>query len=164
MAKNDVSSKNKIMYKHLAFLPSYVIPSQIMAVTMDQIRNCTTGTLSATPLGAATGGLSKDRTLAGTLVASSRSGGTDISEFFADPDNGKSTLIQNLASLPAVVRSYSENQGGEEQPQQTFAHEEPTTVNFEALEPTSGRKRWKMRHHKPIKKKLKAMKNGYIGS
>jgi len=37
-------------------------------------------------------------------------------------------------------------------------------MNFEALEPTSGRKRWKMRHHKPIKKKLRPMKNGYIGS
>lgn len=93
LAKNDVTSKTRIMYKHLSFLPSYVIPTQIMAITEDQIRTCTTGTLSSTPLGAATGGLSKDRTLAGTLVTSSRTGVTDISEFFADPDNGKSSLI-----------------------------------------------------------------------
>jgi hypothetical protein len=37
-------------------------------------------------------------------------------------------------------------------------------VNFEALEPTSGRKRWKMKHHKTIKKKMKPQKNGYKGS
>jgi hypothetical protein len=88
-------------------------------------------------------------------------------DYFADPDTALSQMIRNLASLPAVVRTYSENQGAEkadDAPVSTFVHEEPTTLNFESLEPTSGRKRWKMRHHKPIKKKLKAMKNGYIGS
>jgi hypothetical protein len=37
-------------------------------------------------------------------------------------------------------------------------------VNPEALEPTSGRKLWKLRHHKRIKKKLKPFKNGFIGN
>ena len=84
-------------------------------------------------------------------------------DFFADPNTAQSQLIQNLASLPAVVRTYSENQN-EKPEEQAFSHEEPTNINFEALEPTSGRKRWKMRHHKPLKKKLKPMKNGYQGS
>jgi len=67
LAKND-TNKNHVMYKHLSFLPSYVIPSQILAVTLDQIRNCTTGTLSV--MSGGSGSLSKDRTLAGTLVTS----------------------------------------------------------------------------------------------
>jgi hypothetical protein len=46
----------------------------------------------------------------------------------------------------------------------TFAYEEPTSVSFEQLEPTSGRKKWKMKHHKKIHKKMKPMKNGYQGS
>jgi hypothetical protein len=69
-----------------------------------------------------------------------------------------------LASLPAVVRSYNETQTGEKKEEVPFAHEDPVNLNFESLEPTSGRKRWKMRHHKPLKKKLKATKQGYIGS
>jgi len=32
-------------------------------------------------------------------------------DFFADPDTAQSSLIQNLASLPAVVRNYNDNQG-----------------------------------------------------
>jgi hypothetical protein len=37
-------------------------------------------------------------------------------------------------------------------------------MDHEALEPTSGRKAWMIRHGKRIKKKLKADKRGYIGS
>ena len=35
LAKNDIYNKNRHMYKHLSFLPSYVLPSQIMATTLD---------------------------------------------------------------------------------------------------------------------------------
>jgi len=45
-----------------------------------------------------------------------------------------------------------------------FAFEHPTLTNYEALEPTSGRKAWMIKHGKRIKKKLKADKRGFIGS
>lgn len=161
LAKND-TNKHAIMYKHLSFLPSYVIPSQIMAVSLDQIRNCTTGTLSALP-GGSSGNLTKDRTLTGTLITSSTP--TDnVLDYFADPDTAHSSLIQNLASLPAVVRTFNEKGLEGTETADKFAHEDPNEVNFEALQPTSGRKIWKMRHHKPLKKKLKPAKNGYQGS
>lgn len=83
LAKND-TNKHSIMYKHLSFLPSYVIPTQIMAITMDQIRNCTTGTLSALP-GTSTGSLNKDRTLTGTLITSNVPA-DNVLDYFADPD------------------------------------------------------------------------------
>ena len=105
LAKND-TNKHAIMYKHLSFLPPYVIPTQIMAITLDQIRNCTTGTLSSLP-GTSSGSLTKDRTLTGTLITSGTP--TDnVLDYFADPDTAQSSLIQNLASLPAVVRTYNE--------------------------------------------------------
>jgi hypothetical protein len=47
---------------------------------------------------------------------------------------------------------------------QAFAYEHPTLTNYQALEPTSGRKAWMMKHGKRIKKKLKADSTGYIGS
>jgi hypothetical protein len=34
LAKND-TNKHAIMYKHLSFLPPYVIPTQVMPVTLD---------------------------------------------------------------------------------------------------------------------------------
>jgi hypothetical protein len=37
-------------------------------------------------------------------------------------------------------------------------------MNAEALEPTSGRKAWMIRHGKRINKPLKADSRGYIGS
>ena len=43
-----------------------------------------------------------------------------------------------------------------------FGYEEPTNMNFEELEPTSGRKLWKLRHKKRIKKKLRKTKDGFI--
>ena len=45
-----------------------------------------------------------------------------------------------------------------------FAYEHPTLMDVEALEPTSGRKAWMMRHGKRIKKVLKKDKTGYVGS
>ena len=37
-------------------------------------------------------------------------------------------------------------------------------TNYEQLAPTSGRKNWKLKHNKRIKKPLKADKKGYIGN
>ena len=45
-----------------------------------------------------------------------------------------------------------------------YAYEHPEIMNYEALQPTSGRKKWMIKHGKRIKKKLKADKRGYIGS
>ena len=33
IAKNDISAKDRFLFKHIGFLPSYVLPSQILAVT-----------------------------------------------------------------------------------------------------------------------------------
>ncbi len=46
---------------------------------------------------------------------------------------------------------------------ENFVREDPTLLDYKALEPTSGRKRWKLRHNKRIHKPLKADKKGYIG-
>lgn len=35
LAKNDVTQRDRFMYKHLGYLPSYVLPQQVMAVTPD---------------------------------------------------------------------------------------------------------------------------------
>ena len=48
ISKND-TNRNKIMYRHLDHLPFYVIPQQVMASTIEQIRSCTTGTQSIVP-------------------------------------------------------------------------------------------------------------------
>jgi hypothetical protein len=52
-------------------------------------------------------------------------------DLFADPDTAQASMIQNLASLPAVVRTFQE--GGDASGEPTFAQEDPTTVSFEAL-------------------------------
>lgn len=69
----------------------------------------------------------------------------------------------NLASLPATIERYQKAQNVEAE-SNAFSYEDPALVNAEALEPTSGRKLWKMRHHKSIKKKVKPFKNGFIGN
>ncbi len=124
LQKND-TNKHSIMYKHLSFLPSYVIPSEILAITLDQIKNCTTGTLSAVP-GGASGSLMKDRTVAGTLITSSGSVQNPL-DYFADPNIAQASLIQNLASLPAVVRAFNERgqEGTTGETAERFAHEDP---------------------------------------
>lgn len=124
---------------------------------------CTTGTTSVLSSTSA-GSVTSDRTLAGTLVTSGKP--EDPLSLFADPTTSYSQLVQNLASLPAVVASY-QNQSSAVAAgvtEQVFAHEEPTMVNFEQLEPTSGRKKWKMKHHKSLTRKVKPKKNGYQGS
>jgi len=76
---------------------------------------------------------------------------------FVEPENPAS-IIQNMIGFPAAVGRYNE------QNSTAFAFENPVTMDFNALEPTSGRKIWKMRHGKRIHKPLKAEKSGYRGN
>lgn len=82
LQKNDIN-KNKLLYKHLDFLPFYVLPQQILAMTMDQIKACTTGTQSIV-FGSSNGSISKDRTLAGTLITGEAP--AEVQDIFADPN------------------------------------------------------------------------------
>lgn len=52
---------------------------------------------------------------------------------------------------------------GDHDAAKTFAFEHPSLTDYEALEPTSGKKAWMLKHGKRIKKKLKADKRGFIG-
>ena len=101
------------------------------------------------------GAISREKSLQYTLQ-------NNYSANFAEPDN-PSLLIQNLVSFPASVERYNNKDKQNEEAQANFAYEDPNLVHHEALEPTSGRKKWKIRHHKRIKKGPKKFKNGFIG-
>ena len=99
---------------------------------------------------------------------------------YADADEAEtSLLVMNLVQFPQAARQYTElgtsmsskppapvpshiSQGQDAQTR--FAYEHPALTDHEALEPTSGRKAWMLRHGKRIKKVLKKDKRGYIGS
>lgn len=83
LQKNDLTAKNRLLFKHLDFLPFYVLPQQIMALTLDQIKLCTTGTQSA-GLGTGAGTVARDRMVTGTLITSEPP--SDPLELFADPN------------------------------------------------------------------------------
>ena len=68
-----------------------MIPTQILATTIEEIRHCTTGTGSVISTGT-TGDLSKDRTLVGTLITSGAQA-TDIMDYFADPNTAQSQML-----------------------------------------------------------------------
>ena len=82
--------------------------------------------------------------------------------YFAEPDN-PSVLIQNLVSFPTTVQRYNNREAAAKESETTFAYEDPKLLSYEALEPTSGRKNWKIKHHKRVKRKLKTHNNGFIG-
>ena len=98
--------------------------------------------------------------------------------FYVDPQESEtSILIQNMVQFPIAAQRY--NQSGSsmssaavnnttddalDNGESRFAYEHPSLTDHEALEPTSGRKKWMMRHGKRIKKGLKKDKTGYIGS
>ena len=94
ITKNDKLAKNKFMFKHLSYLPSYVLPSQIMAVNDEQIRSCTIGTQNVI-VGSAAGRISRDKTLGGVISSQMQ-----VGEIFVDPTDCSSGLIQNLVSFP----------------------------------------------------------------
>jgi len=47
--KNQLTYKEKSMFRHLDTLPFYVIPREIMATTQDQIKLCTVGSGAYVP-------------------------------------------------------------------------------------------------------------------
>ena len=73
-----------------------------------------------------------------------------------EPEN-PSLLVQNMVGFPASVARYKNRDTT------SFQYENPTITDSSALEPTSGRKLWKLRHNKQIRKPLKKDKNGYVG-
>lgn len=73
--------------------------------------------------------------------------------------NDQSDFVQNLFDYPAAVERYHNKDTSA-----SFIHEDPTVTSMEALEATSGRKNWKLRHHKRVKKILKPDRKGFIGS
>jgi len=44
ISKTDTSQKDYFLFRHLGYLPSYVLPIQVMAVTPEEIYHCTVGT------------------------------------------------------------------------------------------------------------------------
>ena len=54
-----------------------------------------------------------------------------------------------MVGFPAAVERFKSAQTNE------FLYEDPTRMDHNALEPTSGRKLWKLKHGKRIKKPLK---------
>ena len=58
---------------------------------------------------------------------------------------------------------YNNREAAIKEAETTFAYEDPKLLSYESLEPTSGRKNWKIKHHKRVKRKLKTHKNGFIG-
>ena len=67
------------------------------------------------------------------------------------------SIVQNMVGFPAAVERYNSQTPG------AFAHENPETMDYNALEPTAGRKLWKMRHGKSVKKRPKKEKSGFRG-
>ena len=76
---------------------------------------------------------------------------------FIEPDH-PSRIVQNMVGFPAAVERYNDSTNN------SFAFEDPLNIDANALEPTSGRKLWKLKHGKRIKKPMKAEKSGLRGS
>lgn len=65
------------------------------------------------------------------------------------------TLIKNVHCPPVPLT---------EKKDYKYAYEDPKILNAEKLAFTSGRKIWKLKHKKRVKKGLRKDKKGYIGS
>lgn len=140
---NDISQVTKrtdrYLFKNLDVMPSYVIPENIMPVTAEQLASCTLGTASVIP-----GMTNHNRSLSKFPV------------LIVEQDH-PCKLVVNLVGYPAAVERYKTK------PSDGFAREDPTLMDSRALEPTSGRKLWKLKHNKRIHKPIKADKKGFIG-
>lgn len=177
ISKNSLKERDRMLFRHLDTLPFYAIPKELMATTPEQIALCTTGSghyipewCKANNQAGQVGSAQTDKFLE-SLDGKFKMAYADAAEFQT------SWLVQNLVNFPLQAQSYSELgksiggsnthpdlAGGADATEQAFAYEHPTLINYEALEPTSGRKKWMIKHGKRIKKKLKADKRGYIGS
>lgn len=143
--KHYAKKSDKFLFKSLEVIPEYLLPTAIIATTPEQIQSCTIGTQSILPVGFS--GAKSTKTLQRNL-------GSWV--VFAELDN-PAFLIQNLVGFPAAVDRFKNRSSDK------FAYEDPTLMDAKALEPTSGRKLWKLRHGKSIRKHLKKDKQGYIG-
>ena len=66
-----------------------------------------------------------------------------------------------MVGYPAQVERYLQKESAEV----NFVREDPNLIDFKTLEATSGRKKWKIRHHKRINKPMKREKRGgYTGT
>lgn len=141
---NDIvkahSKHDKYLFRNLDVLPSYIIPEAMVAVTAEQLETCTLGCESIKHLSSAfTSGPFGARAM-----------------HLANLDS-PSPVLQNLVGFPAAVNRYKSQTTTE------FPTEDPTLKDYNALEPTSGRKIWKLKHGKRIRKAIKADKTGFIG-
>ena len=141
---NDISQvtnrTDRYLFKNLDVMPPYVIPENIIAQTSEQLALCTLGSASVIP-----GIVNQNRSL------------SNFSFEFVEMDH-PSRVVQNLVGYPGAVQRYKLKQSGD-----NFEREDPTLLDHKALEPTSGRKLWKLKHNKRIHKPLKADKTGFIG-
>ena len=149
---NDIkkahSKSDAFLFRSLGIMPSYVIPKEMIAVTPEQIANCGIG--NAIPTLNSFGNTSSLK-LSQTLAKHG------IRTIFVDPDCPAS-IIQNMVGFPSAVERYNDSNSN------TFSYEDPLTMDVNALEPTSGRKLWKLKHGKRIKKPMKAEKSGFRGA
>jgi len=140
---NDIvkahSKHDKYLFRNLDVLPSYIIPEAMVAVTAEQMETCTLGSENIKHLS----------TAFGTHGARAM--------HLADLDS-PSSVVTNLVGFPAAVNRYK-TQGTAD-----FPTEDPTLKDYNALEPTSGRKIWKLKHGKQIRKAVKKDKTGFIGA
>ena len=97
-------------------MPGYVIPEHIMAMTPEQMAQCTLGTASVIP-----GMTNHNRSLSKFPVQMVES-------------DSQAKIIQNLVGYPAAVEQYKTV------PTDNFIKEDPTLLDPKALEPLSGRK------------------------
>ena len=150
---NDIEKAHtkydRYLFRSLDVMPDYVIPGQMIASTPDQINACTIGTGCILP------GNSAGVIQTGKNLNQKEIGGGDL---IVVEDDNPSGIVQKLVGFPAAVERYK-NRTTEGR----FAYEDPTLTDHNALEPTSGRKLWKLRHNKRIRKPLKADKTGFIG-
>jgi len=110
-----------------------------MALNPEQLSLCTLGTASVIP-----GRVNKGKSLASQKIM-----------HIVDGDD-QCKVVQSLVDYPAAIERYK---AGEDK--DNFAREDPSLIDARALEPTSGRKLWKLRHNKRIHKTMKADKQGF---
>ena len=139
---NDIvkahSKHDKYLFKNLDVLPSYIVPDHLVAVTAEQLEMCTLGSENILHISSA--------------FNSGPYGARSL--HYVDLDSS-SSIVQNLVGFPAAVGRYK----GKDKPE--FAYEDPTLKDYNALEPTSGRKLWKLRHGKRIRKAPRKDKTGF---
>jgi hypothetical protein len=149
---NDIqkahTKNNRHLFKALDVMPEYILPAEMIAVTPDQLSKCTIGSATISP------GASGNQSVL-TLNANLMKVG--LMTNFVEPEQ-PSTLVQNMVGFPAAVQRYKDAEEGNK-----YADEDPLLKDAAALEPTSGRKLWKLRHGKRLRKHITKDKSGFKG-